>query len=445
MIPLKPSDVLRVVSPRKTIQQTNYGQNRFAALARDRSISADRRNRSASVKRRLDIDDGTDQGRDSDIAAHSDNSNQMIIVTDAETVASMTEDMTAALKVVSGIQNCLNSEEISAPLREALGGITQVMGYIGKVAEALVKCAKPANLILPPQSRSYASIAAEGSKKSGNPSANNAKRGRMETERGDGGSNMADLSSFRNRSNTNSQQTSASAHETIYHKKKKAFAKVVSDAEKSTLIFNLNMGKTPIMNPATMQKNALLALTTLAANKEGGSTSTPSRETVETLDDAISMAKNVAFYGKTTKSYRNPKDSNSGSYCTIPVRYDFQDRTQKILVEDVLKDKCDIACTTPYPLILRECIKRAYNSVKEVYPDNGVKILVDADRMLLKIARKPKGSKTWYYKEPVSLPLDVLDTMAKKIPENFHFDISIPRTPVRDDSPSIVEPDGPVA
>jgi len=35
--------------------------------------------------------------------------------------------------------------------------------------------------------------------------------------------------------------------------------------------------------------------------------------------------------------------------------------------------------------------------------------------------------------------------MAKKIPDSFSFDITVPRTPVRDDSPSIVEPTGPVA
>jgi len=445
MIPLKLSEVLRVTSPRKVIHQTNTTQNRFAILARDRSHSTDRRNRSASVKRRHDNDDSTDNGANADNGNHNNMDNMMIIVLDNETVTGMTDDMNAALNTVTRIQNCLSNDDISAPLKEALGGITEIMGYLGKVTDALVKSAKPAQLVLPPQTKSYASVAAKdnqnGSGSRGN-SSNNAKRGRIEPQTDTPGPTMIDLSKIPQTRTDNPRD--GGEPETTYQRKKKAFAKTVAEAEKSSLIFNLNMGKTPVMNPATMQKNAALALSDMAAKTEGGKTSTPSQATIDTLDDAISMVKKVSFYGRTTKTYRNPKDANSGAYCTIPVRYDFQDRKQKILVEDVLKDKCGVTCTTPYPLILRECIKRAYTSVKKVYPDNGVKLLVDTDKMQLKIARKPKNSQTWYYKTPVDLPHEVLDVMARKLPENFEFEITVPRTPTKDDAPTI-EDAGPEA
>jgi len=414
--------------------QTNPNYNRFSILARDRSVSSDRRNRSASVKRRLDNDCDTDNGEHSSELTNTNN--LMIIMMDTETVNTMTEDMNSALRTVTRIQNCLNNDDISAPLKDALGGIVEVMGYLGKVTDSLVKSAKPAALVLPHQQKTYANMAA-GNNSNGGPRGNNnntnAKRGRIDPQADGPGPTMIDLATI-SRKNNNGQ--SASEPETEYQKKRKAFTKVVVEAEKATLIFGLNMGKTPIMNPATMQKSAILALTAKAAKNEGGSTSTPCQETVDTLDDAISMAKKVSFYGKATKTYRNPKDANSGAYCTVPVRYDFQDKTHKIMVEDVLKEKCGISCTTPYPLILRECIKRSYNAVKASYPDNGVKILVDTDKMQLKIARKPKGSQTWYYKTPVDLPIDVLDTMAKKLPEGFNFEITVPTTPTKDDAPT---------
>ena len=42
------------------------------------------------------------------------------------------------------------------------------------------------------------------------------------------------------------------------------FREAVKDAEKATLIFNLNMGNVPIMNQETISKKATLALTTMA-------------------------------------------------------------------------------------------------------------------------------------------------------------------------------------
>ena len=111
---------------------------------------------------------------------------------------------------------------------------------------------------------------------------------------------------------------------------KKRFADAVKEAEKSTLIFNLNMGTVPIMNKDTMATKATLALTTMAAAKEGKQTSTPSNEAVTALDDVLSLASDMSFFGNTTKSYKNPRDNKSGSFCTIPVKYTFKDKDTRI-------------------------------------------------------------------------------------------------------------------
>jgi hypothetical protein len=46
------------------------------------------------------------------------------------------------------------------------------------------------------------------------------------------------------------------------------FKDCVHDAERSSLILNLNLGRIPVVNKDTMSKRATLALTTLAAKKE---------------------------------------------------------------------------------------------------------------------------------------------------------------------------------
>ena len=139
----------------------------------------------------------------------------------------------------------------------------------------------------------------------------------------------------------------------------RAFRDAVKDAEKSTLLFNLNMGKVHIMNKETISKKATLALTSMAAKTEGKLSSTPSEEAITAIDDVLSMTTGMAFFGNSTKSYSNPKDKESGAFCTIPVKYEFKDKDTRIRAETALRSRCKVSCGTPYPVILREYIKGA--------------------------------------------------------------------------------------
>ena len=217
----------------------------------------------------------------------------------------------------------------------------------------------------------------------------------------------------------------------------KRFKDAVKDAEKSTLIFNLDMGKVPIMNPESIAKKATLALTSMAAVVEGKTHSIPSDDSVAAIDDVLSMSKGMKFYGNTTKTYRNPRDPKSGSYCTLPVRYDFKDKDTRLRAEGVLRSHCKVNCSTPYPVILRDCIKQVLNHVKTGYPDNYVRITVDPNSFALKVARRPPATEldpdpAWkVHDRLIPLPKEALNISARKVPEGF-------RMPSKDmpDSPS---------
>jgi hypothetical protein len=211
------------------------------------------------------------------------------------------------------------------------------------------------------------------------------------------------------------------------------FKEAVEKAESSTLIFNLNLGKVPIMNVETMSKNATLALTAMAAEVENRPGSIPTDDTVTGIDDILSVAQNIEFYGKKTKSYTNPKDNKSGSFCTVPVKYEFSDRETRIEAETFLRQKCGVNCATPYPVILRECIKQCIDKVKSDYPDNQVKVAVDTKRFCLRVARRctVEGSenygKKWNsYEKVIPLPKEVLNVETRKVPEGFKMDFLPP-------------------
>ena len=200
------------------------------------------------------------------------------------------------------------------------------------------------------------------------------------------------------------------------------FKDAVKEAEKATLVFNLNMGKVPIINKETMSKNATLSLLALAAKKEGKDGTTPSDEAICAIDDVLSVAEGIEFFGKSTKSFRSKDSSNSGAYCTIPVKYEFKDKDTRIRVEQTLREVCKIQCTTPYPPILRECIKKTLDHFKVEYPDDFIRVYVDSASMSLRVARRPKDSAEWvYYKKDIGLPNDVLNVTSRTIPANLEL------------------------
>ena len=147
----------------------------------------------------------------------------------------------------------------------------------------------------------------------------------------------------------------------------------------------------------------------------------------------LGLAKGISFYGKQTKTYRNPKDTeNSGAFCTIPVRYDFKNRDTRARVEKVLREKCRIQCSTPYPAVLRECIKQAADAVKQKYPGSIVRVNVDTNHCTLKLAKKAPGDNDFkFWDNHIPIPDIALDVSLKKVPENFKLNVDLTESPKR--------------
>jgi hypothetical protein len=216
------------------------------------------------------------------------------------------------------------------------------------------------------------------------------------------------------------------------------FKEAIKDAERATLVFNVDLGKVPVMNKDTMNKRATASLLAMAAEKEKKNGSVPSDNTVEEIDDVLSIVKNMEFYGDTTKTYRNPKDKKSGLFCTVPIRYDFSDRDIKVKAESVLRKRCGIQCTTPYPAYTRECIRQIVDHVKQYFPDNFVRVNVDTKNMVFKVMRNPPDDDPnpgWKVMiDDIPIPREAMDVSAKRVPKDFKiiFQERENRTPYRE-------------
>jgi hypothetical protein len=224
--------------------------------------------------------------------------------------------------------------------------------------------------------------------------------------------------------------------------KVQAFRDAVKLSERSTLIFNLDLGRHKTLNENTILTKATVALSEAAAAVEGNKGKPPSKEAVAALDDVFSVTENVTLYGRVTKPYvnkANDADPRNKTFFTLPVQYEFRDKDTKFEAERVLKDTCNVDCTTPYPTILRHCINEVISHMRKEYPNEFIKVTVDTTELALKVTRKSKSKGVFKLDDPIKLPLEVLDIKARSVPEGF----TLRNLPVRKKSNNL-EPD-PVA
>ena len=400
------------------------GSNRFASL-RDRSVSSDRRQRSVSVKRKLYTDPTPSQSISalSSVSQTQPQSQDTLTFSiKSQTLETLTTELAKSVSLCDKIETELNSQNMDNAPKEFLGDILTILKSLTKTQEIIISSATTQ---APPQKASSYAEAANPTFKI--PQGVARKKPRTKSQ-----------SSTQHTVPPEKEPSLALDKQASNNQKYLKFKEAVKEAEKSTLIFNLNLGRYPIMNQETMGTRATLALSKMAAEVENLTTSIPSEEARDTLDDVLGLAKGIRFYGKQTKTYTNSKDAkNSGAFCTLPVRYEFKDRNTRTRAENVLRERCKVQCSTPYPTILRECMKQAADEVKRKFPQAAVRINVDSHNFCLKISKKEPGGEYEHLQRTIPLPIEALDIQAKKPPLNFKLDFEIrpsPNRPSRRDS-----------
>jgi hypothetical protein len=168
-------------------------------------------------------------------------------------------------------------------------------------------------------------------------------------------------------------------------------------------------------------EKATLALTSMAAKVEGKNSSVPSQEVIAVIEDVTSLVTNMELYGSNNKQYKGKDADEDSVFCTVPVKYQFKDREHRVFAEKQLRETCKVKCATPYPAIVRECIKQVVDHVRVSHPEDFVKVNVHAKDFALKVYRRPKGNNLpWIeYPDLLRLPNDAWDVSQKKAPKGL--------------------------
>ncbi len=128
-----------------------------------------------------------------------------------------------------------------------------------------------------------------------------------------------------------------------------AFNAAIKEAERSLLIFNLNMGQTPCMNPVTISNKITQCLLSLAGKAEGSAPGNPSTSAREVVDDILGMVTKMVLFGAKTAPCKVPgKPQEKGSFFTVPVKLMFKDTKTAQTAAEILRKVLKLGSTTPY-------------------------------------------------------------------------------------------------
>jgi hypothetical protein len=107
--------------------------------------------------------------------------------------------------------------------------------------------------------------------------------------------------------------------------KEEVFVKAVKEAERSILVFNLDLGQQPSMNTATISSKVTFSLVSTLDRKE--KRPSPSQESKDFVGDILSQVVRMEFFGSKTSPCKNPADKTlNGKFYTVPVKFMFKDR-----------------------------------------------------------------------------------------------------------------------
>ena len=199
-------------------------------------------------------------------------------------------------------------------------------------------------------------------------------------------------------------------------KSRKRIRQAITKAEKSTLLFGLDMGNVPTMNKDTLARKVTIDLHARgkkAAEKDGRRDHHREQEIAEMTDDMLTCA-SLDFLGTGTQTYTNrfnSEDPNNGKYCTVPVKLIFKEKQARINAEQHLRKMCQVKCSTPYPKGLRKMISDLINVAKEKKNGCFIRVKVNIEKLTLEAhASVGQETKSWEDLQLTrDIPLNILD------------------------------------
>jgi hypothetical protein len=167
-------------------------------------------------------------------------------------------------------------------------------------------------------------------------------------------------------------------------------------ADRETILFDADLGKVTLANRKALA-NAFSSGIRSAAVAGARAANEDPAEAVRVLDNALSVVQDMDFNGASSKHFRGKTDADmrNGSFCTMPIKFRFEDKDARIHFETTIRKHCTLRASMSLPWQIRKEQAAFQRAVKDRYPDEVVTVRVDTLSMCLQAFRKADGEKKW--------------------------------------------------
>jgi hypothetical protein len=124
------------------------------------------------------------------------------------------------------------------------------------------------------------------------------------------------------------------------------------------------------------------------------------------MDDALSVVQDMDFIGASSKPFhgKTENDLRNGTFCTMPIKFKFEDRDSRIHFETTMRKYCTLRASMSLPYAIRKEQAAFQRAVRERYSGEVTTVRVDTLSMSLQAFKKAEGEKKWT-KCPERVPL----------------------------------------
>jgi hypothetical protein len=181
-------------------------------------------------------------------------------------------------------------------------------------------------------------------------------------------------------------------------------------ADRESILFDADLGKVTLANRKSLAAAFSAGIRAAAVSNARAANEDPA-EAVRVMDDALSVVQDMDFIGASSKPFhgKTETDLRNGTFCTMPIKFKFEDRDSRIHFETSMRKLCTLRASMSLPFAIRKEQAAFQKAIRERYPEEVTTVRVDTLSMSLQAYKKADGEKKWTKcPEKVALPPGIL-------------------------------------
>jgi hypothetical protein len=167
-------------------------------------------------------------------------------------------------------------------------------------------------------------------------------------------------------------------------------------ADRESIMFEVDLGPNTMANRNGLA-TAFSASVRKAAVDKALTAGTDPAEAVRVMDDVLSCVSDMEFIGSASQKFLSKKkdDPRNNKFCTMPVKFKFDDRNTRIHFEKTMRDVCNLRAGISLPKPVRLEQAAFLSALKEKYPNDAITVRPDIGAAALYALRKVGGEGSW--------------------------------------------------